>query len=173
MGLTSFWTCFSRYQRSSTSVLLTSFGWQSLPQMVESSSSKLIHQTLITMTPSTLHARIHSPYAGATRTALAGAVRPAQRRTSRRRRTLTHVGIAAYNRLPVKTKTIGRKSAFRSDIKRYIRDCRTMYLHNYNNTVLSQHTERATAADDITYSIDDTGRLKRNTINHNTYNGKL
>ena len=48
-----------------------------------------------------------------------------------------------------------------------------MYLHDYNNTILSQHAERAQTQDDITFSIDDTGCLRRNTINHTKYTGKL
>ena len=47
-----------------------------------------------------------------------------------------------------------------------------MYLHDYNNTVLSQHTERAQTPDDITFTIDDNGCLIRNTIKHSTYIGK-
>ena len=49
------------FQRASTHQLLSALRWQSLPQMVENSSSKLIQQALTTGVPESLHSPLDVP----------------------------------------------------------------------------------------------------------------
>ena len=55
-----------RHQRSSTSQLLSLMHWQSYPQMVETQTSKLLHQVLITNQPQILLSKLPGPAAGGT-----------------------------------------------------------------------------------------------------------
>ena len=141
--------------------------------MVESAGTKILQQALVTGIPASLHARGDLPLAGATQASLTGSVRPAPHHTARRRRTLTTLGVAAFNRLPLTSKTIGAKTTFSTNLKTYLKNCRTMYLHSYETTILSQHPEHAARRDDITYYIDENGKLIRNLITLKQYTGKL
>ena len=161
------------FQRASTHQLLSNLQWQSLPQMVENASSKLIQQTLTTGVPESLHSRLDVPVAGATRAALRGAIRPTPRATLRRRRSLLHMGVATYNFLTLGAKTTARKAVFRGVMKQYIKQCKPYRIPNYAQIHLAEYTDRPPARSDLTYHIDDDGRLIRNLINLKEYNGKM
>ena len=159
------------YQRASTQLLLTTLGWLSLPQLMEMHSSKLIQQTLTTGIPEALHSRLDAPKAGATRSALSGDVHPTHRSTLRRRRSLCHAGVAAYNKLSLRLKTTSRKSTFKIDVKRYVLKCKPMKIPNYTQTIIGVHSDRQLMKNDLTYYIDNDGRFMRNKISLKTYNG--
>ena len=143
----------------------------SLPQMLENSSSRLIQQALTTKTPEALHARLHVPVAGATRTALRGSVRPTARATLKRRRSLAHAGVAAYNVLSLQAKTTSSKHAFKKEMCRFIKQCKPYKINNYAQIVLAEYTDRTPRPSDLTYHINDDGCLIRNQISLKKYNG--
>ena len=140
--------------------------------MVETTSSKLIQQVLLTGVPEGIHSRLDNPVPGATRSALTGAIHLTHRATTKRRRSLTYQGIAAYNELSLKLKTTARKSQFKKDIKKYIKTCKTMYIPNYSTTTLAQYIDTLPRTTDLTYYMNDVGSLIRNKISNATYSEK-
>ena len=103
---------------------------------------------------------------GVTRASASGSIHPSNRRTMKHRRSITHTSVIAYNKLPLSAKLISSKSNFRREIKRYVSNCKTMYLPNYDLIELTKHIECKQTNADITYSIDDQGSLIRDIISH-------
>ena len=69
-------------------------------------------------------------------------------------------------------KTTARKSLYRKDMKRYIKTCKSRYIPNYSGLHLAQFIDSQPRPTDITYYIDDAGRLIRNKITIKTYSEK-
>ena len=82
------------------------------------------------------------------------------------------MGIAAYNFLTIGAKTTARKSTFRVVMKQYLIQCKPYRIPNYAQTHLADYTDRPPARTDLTYFMDEDGRLIRNKISLDVYNGK-
>ena len=171
--LTAARTCLGpRHYRSSTERLLTLMKWTSFPQLLESSTSKLLHQLVSTGQPASLAAFLSPPVSGNTRSAHLAHLRVPQRRRMLSRRTISFKGVQAYNQTSLSHRKAGTARRFKKGMKEFLTVSRTRRVPAYHLHLVNPPPIIPQALDDLRMDLLPDGSLQRTQITLRKYLSK-
>ena len=150
-----------RHARDSTSQLLGALGWLSYPQMLEHSSSRLIHQILAPQVPASLYAKMPPPAPANTRAATSMSMMLPRRRRMGARQSLLYRGLEAYNQYGIDLKRVGRAKLFSKRLKTFLHGTRPARVPGYHLTILHQPPSFPEDRGDIQFILQPNGSSAR------------